>query len=468
MSENASTADKRANKKGKRRGRIVPLLCNLLGIVFVLTVLAMALPLAVPRMMGYDVFNVTSGSMDPEIPMDSVVYVEHVEPADIKVSDVIAYNREDRTIVHRVVTNRTSVGEFVTKGDANEEEDPNPIPYENYIGRVALSVPAAGKFMALYSSNVGKGYLILALACGVMLNMLASRMRADQRRRIIEGLIAGTTTPEEEAAAEAEKRMRLRRLRKVLVGLFALVFIGSAAGVAFIYHERSESQRIYKEASDRFTQDVETGEPKDKVQEQTIAPKVVDFDKLCGENEDVVGWLYCPDTIIDYPVLHGKDNDEYLRHDYTREYNINGSIFVDADNARGFTDANTIVYGHHMATGAMFAVLEEWGAQSYYEEHPVMWLLTPTQDYQVVLVSGHHASAYSDMYEIYHEHDNDFARFLQEAVDQSDFKPIEDATVNPKRNYIMLSTCAYIFDNARYVLHGKLVPVNSAGGVPKK
>ena len=258
MSENASTADKRANKKGKRRGWIVPLLCNLLGIVFVLTVLAMALPLAVPRMMGYDVFNVTSGSMDPEIPMDSVVYVEHVEPADIKVSDVIAYNREDRTIVHRVVTNRTSVGEFVTKGDANEEEDPNPIPYENYIGRVALSVPAAGKFMALYSSNVGKGYLILALACGVMLNMLASRMRADQRRRIIEGLIAGTTTPEEEEAAEAEKRRRFRRLRKVLVGLFALVFIGSAAGVAFIYHARSESKRIYKEASDRFTQDVET------------------------------------------------------------------------------------------------------------------------------------------------------------------------------------------------------------------
>ena len=468
MSENASTADKRASIKGRRRGRIVPLLCNVLGIVFVVAVLAMTIPLAVPRMMGYDIFNVTSGSMDPEIPMGSVVYVEHVEPGEIQVADVIAFDREDRTIVHRVVTNRTSVGEFVTKGDANEEEDPNPVLYDNYIGRVALSVPVAGRFMALYSSNVGKGYLILALACGVMLNMLASRIRADQRRRIVEGLIAGTVSPEDEEAAEADRRRRFKRLRKVLIGLFALVFIGSAAGVAFIYHERSESQRVYNDASSRFTQDVDTGESKDKVQEQTIAPKVVDFDKLCAENPDVVGWIYCPDTIIDYPVLHGRDNDEYLRHDYTREYNINGSIFVDSDNARGFTDANTIVYGHHMATGAMFAVLEEWGAQSYYEEHPVMWLLTPTQDYQVVLVSGHHASAYSDMYEIYHEHDNDFARFLREIVDQSDFKPIEDATINPDRNYIMLSTCAYIFDNARYVLHGKLVPVRSAGGVPLK
>ena len=46
--------------------------------------------------------------------------------------------------------------------------------------------------------------------------------------------------------------------------------------------------------------------------------------------------------------------------------------------------------------------------------------------------------------------------------------PIEKATVNPDRNYIMLSTCAYIFDNARYVIHGKLVPVDSAGGVPLK
>ena len=87
------------------------------------------------------------------------------------------------------------------------------------------------------------------------------------------------------------------------------------------------------------------------------------------------------------------------------------------------------------------------------------WLLTPTQDYQVVLVSGHHVSAYSDMYRILPEHDEAFAQFLASARESSDFVPVEGADADPNANYGMLSTCAYIFDDARYVLHGKLVPL---------
>ena len=468
----------------KARSKMVPILCNIFGTLLLVGVIVLTVPLSVPRIRGYQVYAVVSGSMEPEIPMGSVVYVFPGEPADAEVDDVIAFYREESVIVHRVTANRTSVGEFATKGDANKEEDPDPVPYDAYIGIVERSIPALGQFMSLYASTVGKIYLLIAAACGVMLNILASRMRAVRRAQILRALVEAKLAGEAAQAAgvsdvdsvtldpslvdaafeEADApRRRRARIRNIIMAILALIFIGSAGVVGFVTYQRVENDRIYNEAADRFREDASDVEDK----EDTIAPIKVDFDDLRSVNEDVVGWLYCEGTSIDYPVLHGETNKEYLRNDYTRSYNMNGSIFVDCDNHPGFVDANTIIYGHHMNHGAMFGDLEAWGEQDYYEKHRVMWLLTPEQDYQVVLVSGHHTSAYSNMYDLYFDHDQKFQRFLDEAVEESDFKPVDDATVNPDRNYVMLTTCAYIFDNARYVLHGKLVPVNSAGGYPK-
>ena len=466
---------KRDSSKGtnERRGggKGLSVLCRILGVLLVAAVIGLCLPLALPQLLGYQVYEVVSGSMEPAIPMGSVLYVREVSPSHVEEDAVIAFERDGGVIAHRVETNRTSIGEFVTKGDANEEEDLTPVPYDALLGEVVYSIPVLGHAMAIYSSQVGKVYLLLVLGCGVMLNMLAERLAEKQRQRaqleavVQEAVATGVLVVDDAGSAEEQaaggrggKRRRLR-LRTVLMVLLALVFVGSAGTVAFVRYSRRQSDLRYEQAAQSYTQFVESSKPDQ-------APIEIDFGALRAVNEDVVGWIYCEGTPINYPVLHGKTNDEYLRHDYTREYNVDGSIFVDCDNRPGFVDANTIIYGHHMDHGAMFATLEKWGKQKYYEKHPVMWLLTPTQDYQVVLVSGHHTSAYSDMYDIIAEHGDMFDHFLSEAVTESDFEPRADATVNNNRNYIMLTTCAYIFDNARYVLHGKLVPVNSAGGKP--
>ena len=478
----------RKNKQtGKKRRRFVPSLCRILGTIIIAVVIGMCLPLTAPRFAGYEIYNVVSGSMEPEIPVGSVLYVQPVDPATVEEGAIIAFQSEDGVIAHRVQTNRTSLGEFVTKGDANDVEDLAPVPYDAMIGEVVLHLPFLGQLMSLYASTIGKVYLLLALGCGVMLNVLGGMIQERQREEaeleqaVQEAIGQGGFAPLVEqpkgepgagaaGAGGTPKPKRGRTLRRVLIVLLAIIFVGSGGVVGFVTYSRHQSDLIYKEASRSFTEEVaeSVDAASDAIEQKakTVAPKKVDFEGLRAVNEDVVGWLYCEGTPIDYPVLHGKDNNEYLRHDYTREYNINGSIFVDCDNERGFVDANSIVYGHHMDHGAMFATLDQWADQSYYEEHPVMWLLTPEQDYQVVLVSGHHTSAYSNMYEIIHEHGEKFDKYLDEAVELSDFVPVEGATVNHDRNYIMLTTCAYIFDNARYVLHGKLVPVDSAGGVP--
>ena len=528
--------------KPQKGGKLLPALCNLLGTLLLLAVIGLCVPLTVPMLLGYDVFNVVSGSMEPELPVGSVVYVKPTALGEVQEGEVIAYQDGESVIVHRVVTNRTSLGEFVTKGDANNTEDLTPIPYEAVIGRMETHIPMLGAFMSIYASAMGKIYLLLTAACGVMLNMVASRMRESRRQKdaraefnamIVEGALrqgdapsangqayasqagasrgsgmqgasvsqagasqaagmqgasasqAGVSRASDMQAASAsqatasqasnvqpvsaaqgrrseqEKRSRngvLIVLRNVLICVLATAFLGSAGVIGYTTWQYSISDALYNDAVDKYANENAS---------TTMAPITIDFKELQAKNPEVVGWIYCPGTVINYPVLQGKDNDKYLSHDYLGDYNMNGSIFVDSDNAPGFVDGNTIIYGHHMNSGSMFASLIKWADQEYYADHPAMWLLTPTQDYKIELFSGHHISAHSSMFEIIHEHGEKLIELLKQARDLSDFMPTNVIELDAKSSYVMLSTCAYLFDNDRYVLHGKLIPVDSAGGKAK-
>lgn len=164
-----------------RGGKLVPALCNLLGILILVFVILSCIPVTVPRFFGYEIFNVVSGSMEPEIPVGSLVYVESAPAKDILEGDVIAFQSGDSVITHRVMRNRNIEGEFVTKGDANETEDLNPVPHENLIGRVKYHFPMAGNLVVIYTSTMGKVYVICFAACGAMLNILAGRLRDRNR-----------------------------------------------------------------------------------------------------------------------------------------------------------------------------------------------------------------------------------------------------------------------------------------------
>ena len=197
-----------------------------------------------------------------------------------------------------------------------------------------------------------------------------------------------------------------------------------------------------------------------------VAPIRVDFKALKSVNDDVVGWIYCEGTQINYPVLQGETNETYIRTLYTGEGHPSGSIFVDAGNLPEFEDNNTIIYGHHMADGAMFGTLEDWREQEYFDAHPCMWLLTPEQDYRVDLFSAYLVSATHDTFTIFRGGGQQFAAYLQRVVRDSAVKA--DVETDPEAHYVLLVTCAYtVYDDARTVIHGRLVPVDSAGGIAR-
>ena len=185
----------------------------------------------------------------------------------------------------------------------------------------------------------------------------------------------------------------------------------------------------------------------------------MDFAPLLEINEDVVGWIYSEGTVIDYPIVQGDDNVFYLDHLFSGKWGFAGTLFMDYDNLPDFSDYNTVVYGHHLKNGEMFASISNYRDQDYYEEHPVMYLYTPAGDYKVELFSGYARDASP----IPHDFDTpeDYLAYIDQITALSDFS--SDVTVGPEDRIISLVTCSYVTDNARYVLHGKLVPLYEEG-----
>lgn len=170
--------DNPTNPKKHTKGRnVFPALCNILGICILLISIIIALPLSLPRLLGYEAFNVVSGSMHPAIPVGSVVYVEPYNPIEIKQDDVIAFYSGNSVIVHRVSENKLLDGVYVTKGDANPVEDLLNVPYQALIGKVVFHFPYIGHYLSIFSTMIGKIYVLLFALCGIMFNMLASRLR---------------------------------------------------------------------------------------------------------------------------------------------------------------------------------------------------------------------------------------------------------------------------------------------------
>ena len=173
--------------------------------------------------------------------------------------------------------------------------------------------------------------------------------------------------------------------------------------------------------SDSFYSDIADGavSANENTSEEDIGISV-NFDELLGVNDRVAGWLYSKDTVINYPVVYPTDNSYYLTHLMDGERNKNGTLFIDSRNAEPFTDTNTIIYGHHMKSGKMFASLVEYGEQSYYDEHPYMYYLSPNGNYRLDIISSFVTESTSFAYQRSFESEADYAAFLEKIKAASD------------------------------------------------
>lgn len=186
-------------------------------------------------------------------------------------------------------------------------------------------------------------------------------------------------------------------------------------------------------------------------------PIAVDFGFLHQENQDIIGWIYCEGTPINYPVVQGSDNQFYLKRLPDGSSNPNGSLFMDFRNDDCFGDLNTLIYGHNMKDNSMFGTLTDYNDQAYYEAHPQFWILTPERAYLLDLIAGCLLKSDSDAYLLY-DNKEDLQAYLRTAIEESTFEA-KNVDINRGERIVTLSTCSYEYSTARYVLIASMTPV---------
>lgn len=164
-------------KRKRNRKSPVCTICSALGTALLIMLIILCIPFTLPRFFEYQAYTVISGSMEPAIPVGSLVYIKDMEPEDVQIGDVIAYygGRDSNAIItHRVVENRVIMGEFITKGDANRTEDMNPVSYDQFIGRIELHMPELGIVAQFMTSQDGKIAASCMIGLAVVLHLIAA------------------------------------------------------------------------------------------------------------------------------------------------------------------------------------------------------------------------------------------------------------------------------------------------------
>ena len=178
----------------------------------------------------------------------------------------------------------------------------------------------------------------------------------------------------------------------------------------------------------------------------------VDFASLKQKNPEIVAWLRIPDTKIDFPVMHARDNKFYLSHDFEKNFAITGGIFLDYRNSADFSDSFSIIYGHRMSSGRMFSDVGKFKDKAFFDEHPKAIIFTPERNYVLDIVAF--ASVAGDDGVIYGFDNYTKQESVERIYSKAIHKRREGSDLN--KRYILLSTCSVESEGVRDVVLGYL------------
>lgn len=153
---------------------------NILATLIIVLIIVVCGAIMVPKVFGYEVYGILSGSMLPDYPIGSLVYVQHEDAKNIEVGDVITFDMaadSDVVATHRVVAINEDEESFVTKGDNNDTVDSNPVSFQRLIGKVVLCIPMLGYIADFLQSGSGIVACIGAIVIVFVLWFLADYLK---------------------------------------------------------------------------------------------------------------------------------------------------------------------------------------------------------------------------------------------------------------------------------------------------
>lgn len=234
----------------------------------------------------------------------------------------------------------------------------------------------------------------------------------------------------------------------------SIIFISMMGVLVFCGFKIYQIYREYKDGSDAYEEIKEHVDIPERITEEseTDDSDDIDFLRLQEIYPGIVGWIQIPAFEISYPIMQGNDNQYYLNHLPTGETAKCGSIFLDYHNHPDFSDKNSILYGHHMKDGTMFAALKR------YHEFPddtYFYVYTPETVLRYQVISAYQGGTGEQAYTYDLPDQKDVLEFIQFMDKRSEIKA--DAVCSVDDRFITLSTCDNRSNAGRFIIHGKLI-----------
>ena len=226
----------------------------------------------------------------------------------------------------------------------------------------------------------------------------------------------------------------MRGLKKLLIIITILACIVSLIIVGYIFIKDYLECNSNNEEIDDLVDEV-------FIENSNKEENKIDWNNLKSINEDIIGWIEIEGTDINYPILKDNDNLYYLKHNYLKKYNSNGSIFTLDINP--FEDCETLLYGHNMKNGTMFSILGKYLDKDFLLSHQKIKIYTPNKNYEGVIFSAYSIGIGTEKNNI---SNLSFDKKVEYYKKSSQIK-VDNVEITNK--IVKLSTCSYINSRTR-------------------
>lgn len=261
--------------------------------------------------------------------------------------------------------------------------------------------------------------------------------------------------------------------KKICIALMAAFTVLLGVSNYFIidhYRETEHQEQLY-DSLVQLIEDSET-EPAEPIiysEDKTILPELTE---LYRQNNDLVGWICVEDTNINYPVMQTVDNPNYyLKRGFDKEYSSYGCPYVQEDCDVWKPSDNLVIYGHHMNNGSMFADLEKFKDEDFWQEHKTIAFNTLTEKNEYEILAVFKTVVYTDSpeaFKYYRFTDAQSPEEFEVYIDKCKELSLYDTGVSAEYGdkLITLSTCEYSRTNGRLVVVAKKVTESSGANAP--
>lgn len=251
-----------------------------------------------------------------------------------------------------------------------------------------------------------------------------------------------------------KEKKKKSNVGKVFLWIVIILLCGVIVFSGFQIYEILSEYR----AADVVKDDLQQFKPVAKPSDESTTEEVeedISFAALVEKYSDIAGWLTIDDTNIDYVYAQGKNNDEYLRSTLDHEYLISGTVFLDYRSAKDLSDFNSIIFGHLMNNGTMFADIEKFQKKDYFDAHKTGTIITSDEKAYNLEVLAYLVVDSSDqiVYDPTIKSEQFIPYIKQNAINYRDLE------ISGNDRVVTLSTCSNLSEEARCILVAKLVEI---------